>query len=61
MKHIIAALLTASGFLAATLSAVPVVLAADVFTLSSPAIQDNGTLATKNACSDQAENPELRR
>ena len=57
MKHIIAALLTASGFLAATLSAVPVVLAADVFTLSSPAIQDNGTLATKNACGDKQRTP----
>jgi Raf kinase inhibitor-like YbhB/YbcL family protein len=57
MQRIIAALLTASGFLAASLLAVPVVLAADVFTLSSPAVQDNGTLATKNACSDKQRTP----
>ena len=31
--------------------------AADVFTPSSPAVQDNGTLATKNACSDKQRTP----
>ena len=31
--------------------------AADVFTLSSPAVQDNGALATKNACSDKQRSP----
>ena len=46
MKHSIAALLTAGGFLAAPLLAVPMARAADVLTLTSPAIQDNGTLAT---------------
>src|ERR1700758_175253 len=30
---------------------------ADVLTLTSPAIQDNGTLATKNACSDKQRSP----
>ncbi len=57
MKHTIAALLTAGGFLAASLLAVPMARAADVLTLTSPAIQDNGTLATKNACSDKQRSP----
>jgi hypothetical protein len=57
MKHTIAALVTASGLLAASVLAVPVARAADVLTLSSPAIQDNGTLATKNACSDKQRSP----
>ena len=57
MKHTIAALLTAGGFLAASLLAVPTAQAADVLTLTSPAIQDNGTLATKNACSDKQRSP----
>jgi len=61
MRRIIAALLAAGGFFAASLWAKPMVWAAEVFMLSSLAVQDNGTLATKNACSDQAENPELRR
>ena len=57
MKHIIATLLTTGGFLAASLLAVPAARAVDAFTLSSPAIQDNGTLATKNACSDKQRTP----
>jgi Raf kinase inhibitor-like YbhB/YbcL family protein len=57
MKHTIAALVTAGGFLASALSAVPMARAADVLTLTSPAIQDNGTLATKNACSDKERSP----
>ena len=57
MKRIVAALLTAGGFLAAALSAVPVARAAGVFMLSSPALQDNGILATKNACSDKQRTP----
>jgi Raf kinase inhibitor-like YbhB/YbcL family protein len=57
MKRTIAALLTAGGFLGASLLAVPVARAADVFTLSSSAVQDNGTLATKNACSDKQRTP----
>ena len=36
---------------------VPAARAADVFTLTSPAVQDNGTLATKNACSDKERTP----
>jgi phosphatidylethanolamine-binding protein (PEBP) family uncharacterized protein len=57
MKHIIAAVPTLGGFLVACLLAVPVARAADVFTLSSSAVQDNGTLATKNACSDKQRTP----
>ena len=57
MKKGIGALLTASGFFAVSLLATPVARAADVLTLSSPAIQDNGTLATKNACSDTQRSP----
>ena len=57
MKGTIAALLTAGGFLSASLLAVPVARAADVFMLSSSAVQDNGILATKNACSDKQRTP----
>jgi len=57
MKRIVAAPLTAGGFLAAALSAVPVARAAGVFMLSSPALQDNGILALKNACSDKQRTP----
>ncbi len=57
MKGTFAALLTAGGFLSASLLAVPVARAADVFTLSSAAVQDNGILATKNACSDKQRTP----
>jgi hypothetical protein len=57
MKLIIAALLTAGGFIAASLSAVPAARAADALTLTSSAVQDNGILATKNACSDKQRTP----
>ena len=57
MKSRIAALLTASGFVAASLLALPVARAAEVFTLTSPAVQDNGALATKNACGDKQRSP----
>src|SRR5271168_4166823 len=57
MKRSIAVLLTAGGFAVASLLATPVARAADVLTLTSPAIQDNGTLATKNACSDKERSP----
>jgi Raf kinase inhibitor-like YbhB/YbcL family protein len=57
MKRSIAAFLTASGFFASCLVAVPVAWAADVLTLSSSAVQDNGVLATKNACSDKQRTP----
>src|SRR5271168_554228 len=57
MKRSIAVLLTAGGFVAVSLLATPVARAADVLTLTSPAIQDNGTLATKNACSDKERSP----
>jgi Raf kinase inhibitor-like YbhB/YbcL family protein len=57
MKHGIAVLAMASVFAIASLSAVSVSRAAEVFTLTSSAIQDNGTLAIKNACSDKARTP----
>ena len=57
MKPSITVLLTAGGFAVASLLATPVARAADVLTLTSPAIQDNGTLATKNACSDKERSP----
>jgi Raf kinase inhibitor-like YbhB/YbcL family protein len=57
MKSRTAALVTAGGLLTASILAVPMARAADVLTLSSPAIQDNGTLATKNACSDKERSP----
>ena len=57
MKKGIRALLTAGGFFAASLSGAPVAWAADVLTLSSSALQDNGILATKNACSDKQRTP----
>jgi Raf kinase inhibitor-like YbhB/YbcL family protein len=50
--------LAASGvFVVVSILTVPVARAADVLTLTSPAIQDNGTLATKNACSDKQRTP----
>ena len=57
MKRSIAVSLTASGFAVASLLAEPVARAAEVLTLTSPAVQDNGTLATKNACSDKQRSP----
>ena len=57
MNRISSRLLTAGGLLAASLLALPVARAADVFKLSSSAVQDNGTLATKNACSDKQRTP----
>jgi hypothetical protein len=57
MKRSITVLLTASGLAAASLLSVPMARAADVLTLTSSAIQDNGTLATKNACSDKERSP----
>src|SRR5271156_2140423 len=57
MNRSIAVLLTAGGFAAGSLLAVPMARAADVLTLTSSTIQDNGTLATKNACSDKQRSP----
>src|SRR6201997_5955967 len=57
MKRGIAVLLAAGGLALASLLAVSVAQAAEVFTLTSPAVQDNGTLATKNACSDKQRSP----
>jgi Raf kinase inhibitor-like YbhB/YbcL family protein len=57
MKRNIAILLMAVGFAIASLLAVPVVRAADVFTLTSSTVQDNGVLPTKDACSDKQRTP----
>jgi Raf kinase inhibitor-like YbhB/YbcL family protein len=57
MKCVIAALTKAGAFALSTLLPAPAARAADVLTLTSPAIQDNGTLATKNACSDKQRSP----
>jgi Raf kinase inhibitor-like YbhB/YbcL family protein len=57
MKQGIVVLSMAAGFAVACLSAVSVSRAADVFTLTSSAVQDNGTLATKNACNDKQRSP----
>jgi len=51
------ALTTAGALALSTLLPAPVARAADVFTLTSPAVQDNGTLATKNACNDKQRSP----
>src|ERR1700680_2844895 len=57
MKRSIAVLAMAGAFAVGFLLAVQMARAADVLTLTSPAIQDNGTLATKNACSDKQRSP----
>jgi Raf kinase inhibitor-like YbhB/YbcL family protein len=57
MKRSIPVLLAIAGFAVACLVTVPEARAADVLTLTSPMIQDNGTLATKNACSDKQRSP----
>jgi len=57
MKRISAILPTVVGFFTSSLLALSAAWAADVFTLSSTAVQDNGTLATKNACNDKQRTP----
>jgi Raf kinase inhibitor-like YbhB/YbcL family protein len=57
MKKGIGALMTAGGLVVLSLFAAPITRAEGVLTLTSPAIQDNGTLATKNACSDKQRSP----
>jgi Raf kinase inhibitor-like YbhB/YbcL family protein len=54
MKQGIVVLAMTAGFAVASLS---VSWAADVFTLTSSAVQDNGALATKNACNDKQRSP----
>jgi Raf kinase inhibitor-like YbhB/YbcL family protein len=51
------AILFAGCLAIATLGTAPAARAADVFTLSSPAFPDNGTLAVKNAGSDTKRSP----
>src|SRR6201987_1606050 len=57
MKRSMGVLLLAGGFAVGSLLAVSMARAADVVTTTSPTIQDNGTLATKNACSDKQRSP----
>src|SRR6266446_4219736 len=57
MKRGIAAPLTAGCFTVWSLSVAPAAKAADAFTLTSAAFQDNGTLAVKNAGSDKQRSP----
>jgi Raf kinase inhibitor-like YbhB/YbcL family protein len=57
MKSGIATLLKAGVFAVAFVLAIPASRAADVLTLTSPTVQDNGALATKNACSDKQRTP----
>lgn len=52
MKHALGCLLLAGGLALSIGSA-----KADVLTLTSPQIQDNGTLAMKNACADKQRSP----
>jgi Raf kinase inhibitor-like YbhB/YbcL family protein len=54
MKHALGTLLVAGG-IAVAFSAMPA--HADVLTLTSSAVQDNGTLAVKNACADKQRSP----
>ena len=59
MRHGAGNLLLSAVFAAALLSFAtgPAAIAAEVFTLTSPAFHDNGTLAIKNACSDKQRTP----
>src|SRR5580693_5526782 len=57
MKHGAASLLVFGGFVLASLASVSGAKAADVLTLTSSALPDNGTLAVKNACSDKQRSP----
>ena len=56
MRNIIAAL-AAAGIAAIAAIGAPSAARADVLTLTSPQIQDNGTLAVKNACNDKQRSP----
>ena len=56
MKQVIAVTAMAGG-LALTLGCVTQAARADVLTLTSSALQDNGTLAIKNACADKQRSP----
>jgi hypothetical protein len=57
MKNGIGSILAAAALVAASVAAQPSARAADVLTLTSSQIQDNGTLATKNACADKQRSP----
>jgi Raf kinase inhibitor-like YbhB/YbcL family protein len=57
MKHGIGSLMLAGGLAVASLCTTPLANAAGVFTLTSSAFEDNGTLAVKNAGSDKQRSP----
>jgi Raf kinase inhibitor-like YbhB/YbcL family protein len=57
MKQAIGNLLVAGVFVVASFWGGAPAIAADVLTLTSSALQDNGILATKNACSDKQRSP----
>src|SRR6266446_8093188 len=57
MKHGIGSLMLSGGFAVASLCTIPLANAAGVFTLTSSAFEDNGTLAVKNAGSDKQRSP----
>jgi Raf kinase inhibitor-like YbhB/YbcL family protein len=57
MKQSLGGVLAAATLLAASVAIQPAAQAADVLTLTSPQIQDNGTLAVKNACADKQRSP----
>jgi Raf kinase inhibitor-like YbhB/YbcL family protein len=56
MKNVVAGLAAAGIALVAAIG-IPDAAAADVLTLSSPQIEDDGTLAVKNACADKQASP----
>jgi len=57
MKQIIGFLLLAGGFALSAIGGGSPARAQGVLTLTSSAVQDNGTLAVKNACSDKQRTP----
>jgi Raf kinase inhibitor-like YbhB/YbcL family protein len=56
MKNVVAGL-AAAGIALITAVGAPTAATADVLTLISPQIQDNGTLAVRNACADKQASP----
>jgi Raf kinase inhibitor-like YbhB/YbcL family protein len=57
MRNILAGLAIAGIALVTAMSGGVPARAADVLTLTSPQIEDNGTLAVKNACNDKQRSP----
>ena len=57
MKQIVGGLLLAGGFALSLVAGGAPARAAEVLTLTSSTLADNGTLAVKNACSDKQRSP----